>query len=63
MSDFSYTARCRKHGITFAPDDGGCPWCDAERCETCGALPDNDGEYPCECKETENEDEEYFTRR
>lgn len=31
MSDFSWTARCRKHNVTFAPDDGGCPGCEDER--------------------------------
>lgn len=30
MSDFSVSARCRKHGVTFAPDDGGCPGCEYE---------------------------------
>jgi len=51
MSDFSIKARCTKHGITFAPDDGGCPQCDDSRCPTCGKLPGSDGEYPCSCEE------------
>jgi len=56
MSDFSWTARCNRHGITFAPDDGGCPWCDAERCPVCGRLPDTGGVMPCECSEEEEEE-------
>jgi len=63
MSDFSISAFCSKHKLRFAPDDGGCSQCDDSRCPACGALPDDDGEYPCSCQEEAEqglEEEENF---
>lgn len=57
MSDFSIIARCRRHGIIFAPDDGECSRCSDKRCPRCGEFHD---EYH-ECEEDLEDDEDEWS--